>query len=290
VSRCLPFSVAGMPTVSTTRSSASRSNSLAVPSAAAATWCTTDRPMSTFAAFSASRTLLGSVVRSSTVRAGVAPYRWSRSCFPRNAGRPFSCANVFSSAVVNPSRWNLAGASDLSRSSAEGVVAEGAAAKMERSYVARASLWDSSTKRASRSFHSPSCTPFARGTCVGSTAAAFSCAAARHTCADGAGRADGRTRARGGARGRPRDPAKVVKESAVAAAADIVRLLHHGALRKVNGDKAQFAPTRFVKRGRALWHFPGRSGVTDVHSVAPRTRVRRTRALLSPTHASAAAR
>ena len=227
VSRCLPFSVAGMPTVSTTRSSASRSNSLAVPSVAAATWCTADLPIRTFAAFSASRALFGSVVRSSTVRAGVAPYRWSRSCFPRNAGRPFSFANVFSSAVVKPSRWNSAGASDLSRSSAEGVVAEGAAVKMERSYVARASLWDSSTKRASRSFHSPSRTPFARGTCVGSTAAAFSCAAARHTCAGGAGRADGRTRARSDARGR--DPAKVVTESAVAAAADIVRLLHHGA-------------------------------------------------------------
>ena len=88
----LPPSVAGMPTVSTTRSSPRRRSNFAVPSAAAAMVCTDDRPTATFAAASSARMDLDNVVRSSMSRAGFAPYRWSRSCLPSNAGHPRSVA------------------------------------------------------------------------------------------------------------------------------------------------------------------------------------------------------
>ena len=42
---------------------------------------------------------------------------------------------------------------------------------VERSKVASASPWDSRTSLSSRAFHSPSCTPSALGTAVGSAAA-----------------------------------------------------------------------------------------------------------------------
>mmetsp|Transcript_1337 Transcript_1337/g.2920 ORF Transcript_1337/g.2920 Transcript_1337/m.2920 type:complete len:227 (-) Transcript_1337:612-1292(-) len=104
VRRFLPFSVAGMPTASTTRSSLKRNSNFAVPSAACATWCTVDRPISTLASRNASRITLGRVVRSSRVLAGLGPYRWSRSCFPRNPGSPLDTANCFSSPRVRPMR------------------------------------------------------------------------------------------------------------------------------------------------------------------------------------------
>ena len=105
VSLFFPPSVAGMPTVSTTRSSPRRRSNFAVPSAAAAMVCTDDRPTATFAAASSARMDLDNVVRSSMSRAGFAPYRWSRSCLPRNAGHPRSVAKDFSSGVVRPRRW-----------------------------------------------------------------------------------------------------------------------------------------------------------------------------------------
>mmetsp|Transcript_2646 Transcript_2646/g.10154 ORF Transcript_2646/g.10154 Transcript_2646/m.10154 type:complete len:243 (-) Transcript_2646:212-940(-) len=159
VNRFLPFSVAGIPTVSTTRSSCNRKSSFTVPSVAAATVCTSLLPICTFRSFNESRTVLGNAVRSSIVLTGVGPYKWSRICLPRKEGKPLSTANVFNSASVKPRRWNLGSARDARSASAEG-----AAGKTERAYVARASLKDCSTKRASASFHSPSWTPLALGT------------------------------------------------------------------------------------------------------------------------------
>ena len=73
VSLFFPFSVAGMPTVSTTRVSSRRRRSFATPSVAAATWCTLDRPTVTPSERSDSRATFGRVVRSSASRAGRAP-------------------------------------------------------------------------------------------------------------------------------------------------------------------------------------------------------------------------
>jgi hypothetical protein len=229
VSRCLPFSVAGMPTVSTTRSSASRSNSLAVPSVAAATWCTADRPICTFAAFSASRALFGSVVRSSTVRAGVAPYRWSRSCFPRNAGQAVLLRERLQLGRRQTQQVELGG-----RQRSQQVVRGGRrrgrrrrqdGALVRRARVALGLLHQTRvqvvplavTARPSR--EAPASAP---------PPPRFPARRRDTRARAGRGARTGGTRARSDARGR--DPAKVVTKSAVAAAAaDIVRLLHHGA-------------------------------------------------------------
>ena len=164
VSLFFPF-VAGMPTVSTTRLSSRRRRSFATPSVAAATWCTLDRPTVTPSERSDSRATFGRVVRSSTSARGERRRDGLGVAFPRNAGMPRSAANALSSGRVRPSRGN---APEDAASLEEG---------RERSKVALASSWDSTTRRASRSFHSPSRTPSARGTCVGPSGGAIGASA-----------------------------------------------------------------------------------------------------------------
>jgi len=173
VSLLRPASFAGIPTVSTTLSSWSLKRSLVVPSVDAATWCTVDLPTTTPASISCCLAALGRVEQSSMAFTGLTPYRWSRSCLPRNAGSPASLAKSLSSGRVMPRRLYVGSTplrsffapSPLSRRSMSFV-------EVDRAKVTSASPWDSRTSLSSSSFHSPSCTPSARGTSkVGSAAA-----------------------------------------------------------------------------------------------------------------------
>ena len=143
VSLFFPFSVAGMPTASTTRLSSRRRRSFATPSVAAATWCTLDRPTVTPSERSDSRATFGRVVRSSTPRGASAVEMVSELLSPKRGH-----------ASVRGERLELGEgqAQQRERAGGRGVTGGG----RERSKVALASSWDSTTRRASRSFHSPS--------------------------------------------------------------------------------------------------------------------------------------